>query len=168
MTAKPWERQEKESDKAFEAFVIYRDMGVSRSYSKVAEKLQKSDTLINRWGRTYNWTERAGAWDDELDKETQKAQRKEIAKMRQRHADLASQMLEKAANALRFIPEVEIKASDISRMVDVASKLERLSRGDVGEVIEERNGGDAIPAVQIYIPDNNRGRDKDQFEDLEA
>lgn len=166
--AKPWERQEKESDKAFEAFAIYRDMGPDRSYRKVSEQLGKSETLINRWGSTYTWIERAAAWDNELDKENQKEQRKEIAKMRKRHADLASAMLVKAAKALKSIPDDEIKASDISRMVDVASKLERVSRGDVGEVIEERDGGQAIPAVQIYIPTNNRERGKDTFDDLEV
>ena len=76
--------------------------------------------------------------------------------MRKRHADLASAMLVKAAKALQRIPEDEIKAGDISRMVDTAAKLERVSRGDVGEVIEERDGGSAVPAVQFYIPDNGR------------
>lgn len=166
--AEPWERQEKESDKAFEAFVKYRDMGLDRSTTKVAKELAKSEQLIRRWSATYDWVKRAAAWDNEVDKDVQKAQRQEIAEMRKRHATLASAMLVKAAKALQAIPEDEIKASDISRMVDVASKLERVSRGDVGEVIEERDGGQAIPAVQIYIPDNNRGRDKDTFEDLEV
>lgn len=41
-------------------------------------------------------------------------------------------------------------------MVETASRLERLSRGDVGDVIEERDGGESVPAVQFYIPDNGR------------
>lgn len=166
--AEPWERQEKESDKAFEAFVKYRDMGLDRSTTKVAKELAKSEQLIRRWSATYDWVKRAAAWDNEVDKDVQKAQRQEITEMRKRHATLASAMLVKAAKALQAIPEDEIKASDISRMVDVASKLERVSRGDVGEVIEERDGGQAIPAVQIYVPTNNRERGKDTFEDLEV
>lgn len=155
-TPEPWERQESESTKAYEAFSIYRDMGIQRSLSKVAEKLQKSFTLIGRWSRTYDWVNRAGKWDDEQNRIAREAQLEEIKKMRKRHADLASAMLIKAAAALKQIPMDEIKAGDISRMVETASKLERLSRGDVGDVIEERDGGEALPVVQFYIPDNHR------------
>ena len=167
-TPKPWELQPEETSKAYEAFCEYRDMGTQRSLSKVADKLQKSGTLIGRWSGAYNWVERAAAWDNEQDRIARNAQLEEIKKMRKRHADLASAMLVKAARALQRLPDDEIKAGDVSRMVETASKLERLSRGDVGDVIEERNGGDAIPAVQIYVPDNGRNKNEDDFADLEV
>ena len=163
-TPEPWERLQDESTKAYEAFCTYRDMGRERSLSKVAEKLQKSETLMGRWSRTYDWVNRAAKWDDEQDRiERETAQReqvKAIKDMRKRHADLGQAMLIKAARALAKIPENEIKPQDISRMVDVASKLERISRGDVGEVVEERDGGKATPAVTFYMPDNFRDKPK--------
>ena len=165
-TPEPWERQPEETAKPFEAFCIYRDLGPERSLSKVAEKLQKSDTLMGRWSRTYDWVNRATAWDAEQDRIARQEQIKAIKAMRNRHAGMAKAMIVKAGRALQRIPDEEIKASDISRMIEVASKLERISRGDVGEVIEERDGGEAINPVQIYIPDNNRSRDKDTFDDL--
>ena len=166
--SKPWERQDGETTKQFEAFSVYRDMGRERSLSRVAEKLQKSDTLIGRWSGQCDWVKRAAFWDDEQDRVARQAQMKEIAKMRERHAKLASNMLAKAAKALDKLPEEEIKAADVSRMVDVASKLERLSRGDVGDVIEERDGGEAVSPVQIYIPANGRDRKNESFDDLEV
>lgn len=170
-TPKPWERQEGEGPKPFEAFCVYRDMGIERSLAKVGTQLGKSTALMERWSAKYDWVKRAAAWDDEqerLEREAKEKQRlKDIAKMRERHAGIAVSMLLKAATALQTIPPEDIKAQDISRMVDVASKLERISRGDVGDVIEERNGGESVPAVQIYIPDNNRGK-KDDFNDLEV
>ena len=45
-TDKPWERQKGESDKAYEAFVTYWDMGTDRSIRAVAQKLGKSRTQI--------------------------------------------------------------------------------------------------------------------------
>lgn len=163
-----WEPLEGESSKAYEAFSIYRDMGTQRSLSKVAEKLQKSETLMGRWSGQHNWVERAAAWDTEQDRIVRQQQLEDIKKMRKQHADLAYSMLIKAARALKRLPDDEIKASDISRMVETASKLERISRGDVGDVIEERHDGEAINPVQIYIPDNNRGRDKESFDDLDV
>lgn len=168
----PWERQQEETSKQYEAFCIYRDMGTERSLSKVSEKLQKSDTLIGRWSRMNDWVERTAQWDNEQDRIKREAEQKQqiedIKKMRKRHAGMAQSMLLKAALALQAIPPEDIKPSDISRMVDVASKLERISRGDVETVIEERNGGDAISPVQIYIPDNGRDGKGDNFDDLEV
>lgn len=163
-----WERQPGETARAFEAFATYRDMGTERSLRKTGQALNKNLTTIAEWSSKYEWVKRVAAWDAEQDRIARAEQVKEIKKMRKRHAALASTMLIKAATALQRLKDDEISASEISRMVDVASKLERISRGDVGEVVEERNGGEALSPVQIYIPDNNRGRDKDTFDDLEV
>lgn len=164
----PWERQEGESTKAYEAFCIYRDMGIQRSIRKVAEELSKSETLMARWSGNHDWVERAAQWDSEQDRVARQQQLDEIKKMRKRHAGIANQMLLKAAEALQNLDPEEIKAQDVSRMVDVASKLERISRGDSETIIEERDGGEAINPVQIYIPDNSRSRNQDEFDDLEV
>lgn len=167
----PWERLENEGTKPYEAFAIYRDMGRERGIRKVAAELGKSETLISRWSGKFDWVKRAAAWDDEQDRIAreiaQKEQAEEIRKMRKRHSELAKKMMDKAEEALAAIPQGDIKAADISRMVDVASKLERISRGDVGEVVEERDGGQATPAVQFYIPSNGRDRDDEENEESE-
>lgn len=161
--AKPWERQDGETSKQFEAFSVYRDMGEERSLTKVAQQLKKSTTLMGRWSGINNWVERCLAWDNEQDRLLRQQQLKDIKTMRKRHADIATAMLMKAAKGLKAIPDDEIKPQDVARMVDVASKLERISRGDVGDVIEQRDGGEAVSTVQIYIPDNGR----DNVEDIE-
>lgn len=142
---------------------MFRDMP-NRSISQVARDLSKSRQLIQRWAGEQNWHERVAAWDAEQDRIAREAQIVEIKKMRKRHSDLASAMLVKAARALQRIPEDEIKAGDVSRMVDTAAKLERISRGDVGEVVEERDGGPSIPVVQFYMPDNHRDPDEPKEE----
>lgn len=160
--AKPWEPLEGESSKAYEAFSTYRDMGTQRSLTKVAEKLGKSETLMARWSGNHDWVDRAAAWDAEQDRIVRQQQIEDIKKMRKQHADLAYSMLIKAARALKRIPDDEIKASDISRFVETASKLERISRGDVGEVIEERDGGQSAPSVMFYMPDNGRDNKEEE------
>lgn len=162
----PWERQPEETTKAFEAFRVYRDLGAERSIAKAGKQLGKNRVTLEGWSSKFNWVERVAAWDAEQDRIARQQQLKEIKAMRNRHAGMAKAMIVKAGRALQRIPEEELKAADISRMIEVASKLERISRGDVGDVIEERNGGDAVSPVQIYVPDNGRGKDKDNFDDL--
>ena len=166
--AELWEIQPGESSKAFEAFVVYRDMEKPRSIRTVAQTLSKSSTLIARWSSAYDWVKRVTAWDAEQDRIARKMQLDEIVKMRKRHARIAAKALDKVAAALEHIDPEEMSNADMTRLMDAASKLERISRGDVGDVIEERDGGEALNPVQIYIPDNNRGRAKDNFDDLEV
>lgn len=165
MPPEPWERQIGESARAFEAFQVYRDMGVNRNIRAAAQQVGKSKTTIQKWSSNHKWVERVAAWDAEQDRITRQAQLDDIKKMRKRHADLASAMLVKAARALQRIPEDEIKAGDVSRMVDTAAKLERISRGDVETVVEERVGETQPTAVTFYMPSNGRdGGDNDEEE----
>lgn len=166
--AELWEKQPEENPKPFEAFCIYRDLGPGRSLPQVAERLGKSEGLMERWSRENDWVKRASAWDAEQDRLARQAQVKEIINMRKRHAQIAQKALDKISAALDNIDPESISNSDIARLMSEASKLERISRGDVGDVIEERDGGEAINPVQIYIPANGRGRGSETFDDLEV
>ena len=110
-----WERQDGESAQAFQAFAAYRDMGAERSLHKVAEKLSKSDALMKRWSSQWHWG---------------------IAEMRKNHVGIAKAMLVKSLQALQRIPVDEMTPRDVATMVDVAAKLERISRGEVTERTE--------------------------------
>ena len=155
--AQPWERQENESDVAFEAFQKYRDMGVERSLASVGKKLGKSQTLMERWSSQNSWVDRARSWDDEQDRILRQEQIKDIKRMRQRHADLAVEMLAKALEGLKHLDPEELNAVSIGRLVEVASKLEQKSRGDTTDAIEMREAEEkqASP-VLFYMPSNGR------------
>lgn len=164
--AKPWEIQPGETAKQFEAFVVYRDME-HRSLANTGKSLGKSKAMMERWSSANKWVERAAAWDNEKDRIARQEQIKEIRKMRERHAKGSVAMFAKALEGLKNIKPEELTAQDIVRMFSESVKAERISRGDTSEVIEERQG-EAVDAVQIYVPDNNRGRDKETFDDLEV
>lgn len=153
----PWERQEDESDEAFEAFCTYRDMGIERSLRAVAEKLNKSSQLMGRWSAKYSWVDRAKAWQDEQDRILRIEQIKDIKKMRQRHADLAVEMLAKALEGIQHLTAEELNAVSISRLVEVASRLEQKSRGDTTDAVEMREAEEKQTSpVLFYMPSNNR------------
>lgn len=159
----PWLRQPGEGIKPYEAFNTYMLMGTERSQAKVSNELGKSTALLSKWSVQWNWVERATAWDVEQERLARLDQMEAIRKMRKRHAVIASSMIAKAAKRMEQMQPEELTPQDVKAFVDVASKLERISRGDVGEVVEERDGGAAINPVQIYIPDNGR----DDIEDDE-
>lgn len=131
-----WERQEGESAQAFQAFAEYRGMGAGRSLAKVSQKLGKSKTLMERWSRQWGWVKRVDAWDGEMDRLSRKELEKGITEMRKKHVAIAESMLDKSMQALGRMPVEAMAPRDVSTMVEVASKIERISRGEATERTE--------------------------------
>lgn len=127
-TENPWERQSGESEKAFEAFVIFRDLGEKRTFTAVAEELQKSYTLIRRWKERWGWEERARAYDNDLEREARAKAVKERKDMTTRHIGIAIQLQRKALDALKRLNVNDMSPKDIKEYIKMATDLERLNR----------------------------------------
>ena len=134
----PWERQPGESEVAFAAFQIYRDLTPKRRLAAVAQKSGKSVPLMERWSAHHKWRDRAAAWDREQDRVGREAELEEVKAMRRRHANLAVRMLNKAAQRLEGDPAHNVTALDVSkltaeqvaRLAEVGVKIERAARGE--------------------------------------
>ena len=161
----PWEQQPGETAKKYEAFQAYLMMnkdGEDRSLRKVAHDLNKSLTYIGTLSSENNWVERVEAWDKEQLRLAQKKFEAEMAKMRELHAKSARAMIMKASKRVAQIDVDALSPQDVKAWMETGVKIERLSRGDTSEVIEERDGGSAINPVQVYLPDNGRDGDSDE------
>ena len=146
----PWEQQPGESAKAFEAFAIYRDMGVERSVRKVTQRLNKSLTLIGKWSSRYNWPERARAYDRDLDRQAHAQAVRDVRSMTNRQIRIAMQLQAKALEALEQLnvatlsPKMQLaflaKATEIERM-------NRLSAAGMDDSGQQRDGAEGIEVV---------------------
>lgn len=85
-----WERQPKEPEKAFAAFVTYRDAGEDRTIASAAALAGKWRNQAYRWSKGWRWRERALAYDRHLDAAAVKAATKARRDMAARHAGLAN------------------------------------------------------------------------------
>lgn len=141
---KPWERQEGETDKAFAAFAIYRDMGDDRTIAKAAEKLGlKASRHLETWSSENSWLDRISAWQDHLDSLALRELERDRIKMRRRHAKLGRDLLElaqkKASLALKDPKGVsELTLGVIPQLLSAAANLERLAVGEPTEITERR------------------------------
>jgi len=95
-----WDKRPDESQRAFDAFVRYRD-AEKRSFKNIADQLNCSPQNIFQWSSKFNWRLRCDAFDLEQDR----IQREELARgrmrMRERHLRLALSMQGIAAHAIR-------------------------------------------------------------------
>lgn len=135
----PWERQDRESPQAFEAFAVYRDLGPARSVTKVAQELGKSRTLLGRWSRQYTWVMRAAAYDREQDRLFLAEQRQARRDIARRHAKLAQAFLGKAVARLQALDPRELSPGELLRYFQVAAEIERRAVGEepVGAIVHD-------------------------------
>ena len=158
-----WEQQPGESGTLFAHFVFYRDMRYpkvtrqvkdedgkikktttetvmdgtvpyeKRSLRKTAEALGMNKRTIANQSAKWDWVRRCEAYDAHVDRMNREANEAAIRKMKQEHALLAQQMIRKATCRLLTMPDDEISAAELARIVDVGVKVERLSRGESTE-----------------------------------
>ena len=157
---KPWERQEGESIKAFEAFTVYLDMGDERSLRAVGQRLGKSRALIERWSRTYQWVERVASYDADVQRKAHAKAVDKRRKMVDRHISIALKMQEKALKALEQMDPADIDPKNLIAMLREATKLEQEMRT---VAVDERRAAIAdvedtgeADDVLIYLPENGR------------
>lgn len=182
--ARPWERQPGESEMAFRAFVLYRDLlPEKRTHKAVGKILNKSTSNVGAWSAKFNWRERAIAWDGEKDRIRRAKQLDDVAEMNDRHATYCRDALEvlgapgrvllkqlkegtlledldhlKPEKALSLLSKV--MAAGVSVM-----RAERLARGEAtdrvdGQVTVQtvRASSEKLLAIALtHIPEENRG-----------
>lgn len=153
-TPEPWERQKGETDKQFEAFILYRDAGPARAAREVAAALSKSEALIFRWCGQLKWVERASKWDDEADRLQRErdivARNLAKQKMLDDNVSLGRAMKNIAAKGFRQFDQVDVEnprkgrkidnlsASDLARYAQIGVQLEREAREGSRDRMDER------------------------------
>jgi len=159
-----WDRQKNESSKAYAAFCVYRDLGPDRSLEKVRQTLDKprSRKWLGEWCATYNWVERARAYDDYLEKKKREEKEKAILEMAERHARLAMAFQQRVAERLREINPSELSPADMARWLDIATKLERLSRGEPTEIEKQEHSGDIEVEIRLVDEDEYGNEEEEE------
>jgi hypothetical protein len=135
----PWEKLPRESQKAFQAFTLYRD-AEKRSFKSVAEKLNCSPQNIFQWSSKYKWKLRADAYDLEQDRLQRIECAHGLVRRRERHMAVAGAMLNVAGHALReWVDRIEqrlplhLAPEQIALLTKCAIEIERSTTGEGGD-----------------------------------
>jgi hypothetical protein len=136
-----WERQKEESTQAFEAYVMYRDLGDERSTSKVAQSLSKSKSLIDGWSGKWSWVKRCEDYERMLDRMRVKAQVKAQREMVERHANISVGLQGQVAKALTELVKsgavAKMDVYEMAKVMELSSRVERLSRGLPSDAVQQ-------------------------------
>lgn len=128
-----------------------------RTLAKVAQTLGLGLPGVEELSAKWGWRARCDAWDRERDRQERdaraEAQRNAIHSMVERHTAIASSLQRLATVELaRTMNRLGVNAQNpnmaqmpnlsidqIQKLIDYAIKLERLNRGEPGEINEQRN-----------------------------
>jgi hypothetical protein len=151
----PWEQLPGESSKAYAAFCLYQNLGSRRSIEEAsrvyhgqsgqpgnktaAGRRRCASGQIRLWAERWNWSARARAWDQELERLKWSKQVEALSEMAERHAREALMLQNKAVERLRQLRPEELGPRETLSYLIEAAKLERLARGEPTERVAEEH-----------------------------
>src|SRR5205814_10552772 len=91
----PCDRMERETHRAYSAFIAYRDIGSDRTIQKAADLLQKSGSVLRRWAVKFNWQHRAADFDEDNAQQMQRELFSRRVRARKRALDIADMLDDK-------------------------------------------------------------------------
>ena len=147
-----FERQRRESSKAFAAFKTYLDLGPDRTHALVAEKLGVSTRMVNKWSTKYGWLERVAARDAYIaEVERLAIERVAVEKAVEwwkLHEPTRRLAWLKAEQAIKLVDKAwerweksgrTVGFEGMARMLDLAFKLKQFATGMPSEIKEVHN-----------------------------
>jgi ribonucleotide reductase beta subunit family protein with ferritin-like domain len=149
----PWDRQAGESNRQYSRFIIFRDLGRTRTLKQAVEMLhgvgddKVSYRTLMQYAYEYRWTERAEAHDraqDSLEAARLLTLRNE---MYSRHRRLASGLLGKAVAALAKVKPEDMTPLDIVRFIRYGADIETRALGEPHQIHQVQ--GPAGGPVQV-------------------
>lgn len=147
----PWERQPGETEKAYEAFLVYKNLGPGRSIKKVSDRLQKTYALIYRWNMRYKWKTRVEAFDRESERVEQERIQKERAEMIKRHIKIGLAAQGKALKALDRMDPESLTPGNIREFLRFGVMLEKETRAVEERKREAGQGQDAAQMLAAIL-----------------
>lgn len=141
---RPWEQMEGEGSAAYGLFLIFLDLGLTRSYQAVAEKTGRTEKIVKRIYHKFRWTGRALARDKylarvELDAAKRRIEQDAVkwvqrySELRETEFDLGKKLVARAIKMLAF-PLTEEK------IIDTA-----------GPMVRDFETGELVPTRQVTI-----------------
>lgn len=146
----PWDKWPGESQKSYSRFCLYLDIPTEeRTIKAAALKFGRDPRKIRSLAAAWFWVDRADEYDHHrliaAREARHKAEVEAIQEMQKRHIRLATTLVATAEKELGKLHKVcenaltrKLRPNQILNFLDLGVKLERLSRGEPGEITEHQ------------------------------
>lgn len=125
-----WDRLEAEkTEKAWQAFVAYRDMALPRSLAKLGQSLGCTKQNLETWSSKNNWVDRCRAYDAHRDRIKQDEAADEMRELARRNVTIARSVQSKIAQRLSTLKPSDLTPAKIPAWLRAISEMEKTARG---------------------------------------
>lgn len=137
-----------------------------RSHAQLAKDFGLAEQTVRITSSEWSWTDRVAAWDVELDRRVRETEVSVLRTMAANHINIATGLQKAAAEELKatlekidlakktaavaeYVREPLLNPREIVALVEAGTKLERISRGEPGEIVNTTGNGatSASPAA---------------------
>lgn len=136
----PWEKLESETMKQFQAFVVYRELGPTRTLREAAiihyripegqydPKMGKM-RVFERWSARNKWVQRCEEYDQYVELKESEKNADTVRRMKVRHQSIAAAATAKVVEGINALDATKLNGVQLMQMFDLAVKNERLALG---------------------------------------
>lgn len=137
----PWERQSTEEWKEYEWFCKWRDsLPGDRRITTFSRNINSSPATVKKVMERNQWEKRFNLYRQKLQEEKNELDEIDRQEMYKRHASLSLQLQNKLVDAIDNINHEDLSPRDIATWLDIAVKVDRLSKGEsTSNVTENKN-----------------------------
>lgn len=156
---KPWERQSKETDRAWAAFQVYRDLlPAERSYDAAYRKSytkpphRRAPKWYRMWAKQHDWKVRTETWDRHLDDIERAAIEQERMEWRDHRRKLLRGFLTNVATAMKKFDPTNVSIGQLTQAVQMVVQEMRAEMDDLPtERRDVTSGGEPITITTIEV-----------------
>lgn len=157
--AYPWDRQPGEPERAFKLFLRYLAIGRTRNYIKVSQTTEINYPTVCECANKYSWNIRADKHDLVKEEEFKIKLDEEILQSRVRQQRIGQDMQKLADRGIKHLNEClddnidELSPQDITKLIDVGVKIERLALNSSTEITESKVNAKIEMKVESVDPE---------------
>lgn len=142
-TVDPWERQPGETPKRYQRFLVFRDLGLTRTLAKASDGLALSYSHVRALAAECRWQDRASAWDTHQQRQYTAEMEEERRRAARDDMKILRVMTGMVGQALPHVQELsrEMTIAEFTRFVDTTMRLRRNLMGDPTETIAITGAG---------------------------
>lgn len=142
-----WERQPREKNDAYDAFMYFCEIDENKSIENVAARIGRNLKTVKGWLKKYDWHTRKNAYNTYKVQEVQKKRIEELTAMLERQVKIGQRLQIDSMESIRQRGLDKASFHSLAEIMKIGMEMERTARQGIIEAAKEKE--DSNLTIQI-------------------